>query len=567
MACLGILAAAFLGAVAFITYFHHGEHHLHGASYFIQFLVACGISTAYLTWRQEYTFSESIQTTIRTAISFLAGLYITASSTVSVPSIHSIDSQGPQVPESAVSGSSFKSDNGNKRISLSSPPIENMVQSFVPKALKKIHDTGRKAPFYDINKPITSIQTTRDEDLHKQRRKLWGSAFEKTRLPYYEASIHEIHANLLARIDRDSKDEDDGLVNVTRLINHYAFDVMGKVAYGTDFDMLGTGKSHKAIDMLNESMALIGFMLPIWLIRVAAAIPGLTRKWSKFVAYCFEQMENCRLKPDSPVIASSLLSPCKDRELTPAEKRVLHGEAQLLVVAGSDTTSAAIVCALYKLALNPQITVELREAISASLPVDETEIRAQHIKGIDILNGIINETLRLYPPIPTALWRLTPAEGVWIDEETYIPGNVVVSTPHYVLGRSEDLYERPDDFIPERWYSKREMIKYEDSFAPFTIGKEIPFFLNKPKVTTNTNHNSVAPDIGSYSCVGRPLAMLNLRMTLAKLIHTYDISLPSSMTMEEVQAAMEGSMKDNFTLMPGQLNLIFKRRNMARAGP
>ncbi|EED11737.1 benzoate 4-monooxygenase cytochrome P450, putative [Talaromyces stipitatus ATCC 10500] len=234
-------------------------------------------------------------------------------------------------------------------------------------------------------------------------------------------------------------------------------------------------------------------------------------------------MESCRLKPESQIIASSLLSPCKGRELTPAKKRVLHEDAQLLVVARSDTTS--IVYALYKLALHPQKTIkELREAISASLPEGETEIRTQHIQDLNILNGIINETLRLYPPIPTALWRLTPAEGVWIDEETYIPGNVVVSTPHYVLGRSEDLYERPDDFIPERWYSKREMIKYEDS------------------------------------CVGRPLAMLNLRMTLAKLIHTYDISLPSSMTTEEVQAAMKGNMKDNFALMPGQLNLIFKRR-------
>jgi tryprostatin B 6-hydroxylase len=54
--------------------------------------------------------------------------------------------------------------------------------------------------------------------------------------------------------------------------------------------------------------------------------------------------------------------------------------------------------------------------------------------------------------------------------------------------------------------------------------------------------------------------MMNLRMTLAQLVYTYDISLPASMTLDEARAAMEGNMKDNFTLMPGQLDLVFTRR-------
>jgi tryprostatin B 6-hydroxylase len=54
--------------------------------------------------------------------------------------------------------------------------------------------------------------------------------------------------------------------------------------------------------------------------------------------------------------------------------------------------------------------------------------------------------------------------------------------------------------------------------------------------------------------------MMNLRMTLAQLVYTYDIALPASMTMGEARSAMEGNMKDNFTLMPGQLNLVFTRR-------
>lgn len=54
--------------------------------------------------------------------------------------------------------------------------------------------------------------------------------------------------------------------------------------------------------------------------------------------------------------------------------------------------------------------------------------------------------------------------------------------------------------------------------------------------------------------------MMNLRMTLAQLVYKYDISLPESMTMDEAKILLEGNMKDNFTLMPGQLSLVFRRR-------
>lgn len=51
------------------------------------------------------------------------------------------------------------------------------------------------------------------------------------------------------------------------------------------------------------------------------------------------------------------------------------------------------------------------------------------------LNGVINEALRLFPPVPSALPRVTPLEGLTIDG-TFIPGNTTLYCPQYVLGRS-----------------------------------------------------------------------------------------------------------------------------------
>lgn len=63
---------------------------------------------------------------------------------------------------------------------------------------------------------------------------------------------------------------------------------------------------------------------------------------------------------------------------------------------------------------------------------------------------------------------------------------------------------------------------------------------------------------GRYGCIGRPLAMLNLRTTLAKLLLAFDIEFPPG--DDPTGAGFEAKSKEHFTLAPGELNLIFRKR-------
>lgn len=56
------------------------------------------------------------------------------------------------------------------------------------------------------------------------------------------------------------------------------------------------------------------------------------------------------------------------------------------------------------------------------------------IGNLDHLNGVINEVLRLHPPVSGVLPRKTPPEGIEIDG-IHIPGNMTVSCPMYPMGR------------------------------------------------------------------------------------------------------------------------------------
>lgn len=307
MAFLEILAAASFGALTFITYFHHGEHHLYGASYFTSFLLICASAVVYLVSKQGHTLHGALGTTTQIATSFIFGIYTTCL-LYRISPIHPLHKfPGPSSARISDLWLCFQATPGKQAHLILLDAHErygkivrvgsNNLSIVHPKAVEKIHNTCLKAPFYDLDNPNTSIQSTRDKSLHDQRRRPWSMAFSETRLRDYEPMIKKIHRSLLARIDQDSKsneNEKNRPVNATRIINQYAFDIMGEVAFGSHFDMLNTSKNHKAVDMLNESMGLVGFMCPIWLIRLAVAIPGLTRKWWQFEEYCFEQMQMCR---------------------------------------------------------------------------------------------------------------------------------------------------------------------------------------------------------------------------------------------------------------------------------
>jgi len=115
------------------------------------------------------------------------------------------------------------------------------------------------------------------------------------------------------------------------------------------------------------------------------------------------------------------------------DPRWLWGDTRLVIVAGSDTSSSALTHILYHLAKEPHIVAKLREELGPDYtPGSQTEVRDIH--DAKYLNGVINEALRLHPPVPSGLLRQTPPEGIMVGD-TFIPGGVTVSTPTWSMGR------------------------------------------------------------------------------------------------------------------------------------
>jgi cytochrome P450 len=92
---------------------------------------------------------------------------------------------------------------------------------------------------------------------------------------------------------------------------------------------------------------------------------------------------------------------------------------------------------------------------------------------------------------------------------------------------------QPLEFIPERWSTRSNLVLRRDAYVPFGSG--------------------------AYACIGKQLALTELRLTIADLVMRFDISLAPG---ETGKALMEES-KDWFTWGVAELRLVFGRRRQS----
>ncbi|KAL7907218.1 cytochrome P450 [Trichoderma velutinum] len=387
-----------------------------------------------------------------------------------------------------------------------------------------------KGPIYDMTKPMTSLHMFRDRSTHHELRRVWSQAFSDRALRGYEQRMREYRNVLFDRIIA----ADGQPIDMAKWFRFYSFDTMGDLAFGKPFNMLKTSRNHWAIDLLDAGILPLALQLPVWLLRFGMSIPMLSRDWWKFIGFCRDSLQSrMKCEPEVPDIMSTLLDPLKGKEPSQEETDLLIGDAQLIIGAGSHTTAASLASILYELSKHPEHVEKLRQELMPLVRDTRFNVSSDELAHLEHLNAVINETMRLHPPLPTTIRRLTPPEGAMIGN-VHVPGNMDVICSQYALGRNEAVYSKADSFVPERWYQFPDMIKDKDAFAPFSAGP--------------------------YGCIGKRLALNDIRQMVARLVWTFDIAFAPG----EDGASFERDAIDAFMITYGELRLTLKPKDISR---
>jgi cytochrome P450 len=137
----------------------------------------------------------------------------------------------------------------------------------------------------------------------------------------------------------------------------------------------------------------------------------------------------------NPDIMSHLLAAEPMSAKSSIDENWLAGDSRLIIVAGSETVSATLTHIFYHIASDASQAQKLSTELDPlKKPVGSFD--AQDLAGAKHLNSIINETLRLHPPVPARLSRTVPSQGIRIGD-IFILGDTIVNVPFWTTQRSE----------------------------------------------------------------------------------------------------------------------------------
>ena len=137
----------------------------------------------------------------------------------------------------------------------------------------------------------------------------------------------------------------------------------------------------------------------------------------------------------------------------------------------------------------------------------ERWVRDDDMKNLPYFRAIVKETMRLHPAAPTLLPHYARED---IKLHGYdIPKGTVVFVSVFSAQRDPKIYERPEDFWPERFIGRDIDLKGQDfELLPFGSGRRM--------------------------CPGYSLGLKIVQDTLANLIHGFTWKLPNNMKPEDL---------------------------------
>ncbi|OLN89794.1 Isotrichodermin C-15 hydroxylase 20, partial [Colletotrichum chlorophyti] len=370
--------------------------------------------------------------------------------------------------------------------------------------------------------PAKNLLTTSDPDEHRQLRTSLQPAFTQKAMLAQE-KIHQHHTDLLlSNIKRESL-KNGGSVNLTEHVSRTIWDVVGDLSFGyplskTQFASFASNTDAVATDnfeilkrmfcSLGPMIEVIqwGFSLPfigLALQQAICLIPRIFRLPINIVdsPKCKDDHDYfcrdiCDIKTGR-VDFYTAIRDCAEKGISMSDAEI-HSNATLLVMVGYDTTATSLSAIIHNLLRHPSYLSALRDELHANY-TSTSEMTATSLARLPLLNGCIQETLRLLPPA-NGKGTNRMSLGTEIDG-IYIPKGVNVSADMYTIQRSPLYWANPDSFCPERWFAN---------------GPGTPF--------ENDNRSAHCPFLlGPRLCIGRAVAMQSMRLVLAKLVFSFEM--------------------------------------------
>ncbi|MCJ1363219.1 hypothetical protein MMC16_002326 [Acarospora aff. strigata] len=381
-----------------------------------------------------------------------------------------------------------------------------------PQAWKDIygHRPGHKSlrkdhAFYGLPpEGVHNIVTTPSDADHSRMRRLLAHAFSEKALREQEPLIASYIDLLVSKLRQQIQGPEAGKVDITKWYNFTTFDIIGDLSFGESFHCLEDGTYHSWISTIFKSIKFATYL------QAARKFPPLTKlievflprslrdQLDKRTAWNRDRVEKRLMlgkNVDRPDFISYILRHNDEKGMSRDE---IYSTAPVLTIAGSETTATLLSGLTFHLLNNPDAYRKLVNEVRTAFK-HERDINNITVAQLPYLSAVLQEGLRMYPPVPSTIPRVTPPEGDEICGQ-WVPGNTLVGVNQYAAYYCAANFTRPTSFIPERW-----LPSHAEEFADDRKQVLEPF------------------SAGPRNCIGRNLAYMEMRIILARLIWNFDL--------------------------------------------
>ncbi|XP_066533249.1 cholesterol 24-hydroxylase-like [Hoplias malabaricus] len=344
------------------------------------------------------------------------------------------------------------------------------------------------------------LVTAMNHDVWYKQRRIMDPAFSSSYLRGLMGTFNERAEHLMERLEEIA--DEQITANMHQLVNCVTLDVICKVAFGVDLDLLKEYDSPfpNAIELCLQGMVHY-IRDPFFTLfpknkkkvqEIKDAVELLRTTGAQWINQRKRAVENGEDVPKD--ILTQILKSAEELKADNEEDyQLMLDNFVTFFIAGQETTANQLSFAVMELGRHPDILKRAKKEVEDVLGT-KREIVYDDLGKLTYLSQVLKETLRLYPP--------APGTSRWLHEETVInelkvPAGCALLFSSYVSSRMEKFFKDPLKFDPER----------------FDAHATKPYFCYYPFA------------LGPRSCLGQTFSQMEAKVVLAKLLQRFEFSL------------------------------------------
>ncbi|KAF1847536.1 benzoate 4-monooxygenase cytochrome-like protein P450 [Cucurbitaria berberidis CBS 394.84] len=351
--------------------------------------------------------------------------------------------------------------------------------------------------------PISIVST--DEATHLRNRRALTGAFTEHAIAEHAYILEDLVGLMVQKFgEAVAHGQGCAVLDTSNWLNFLTFDISGAFAFGESFHSVANGRAHPWVEISCNFgkgvglMASINFFHPLNKLMKLAMPKNVMEKMKYHKRLVHESLMQ-RLAMENKTKAldyvGSVMAYNEEKGEVKIPKEEIEANLNILIFTGSETTSTAMAAIIHQLLNSPAVLERAQKEIRSTFD-NEDQITVSSTAKLDYLSAVILEGMRMSPPAAVGPPRVVEREGEMISGQ-YVPRGTLVAVNQYPTFRSASNFTHPDSFIPERFLPKSPFSSDRlDAFEPFLLGR--------------------------HKCIGQRLAWAVLRLTLSKILFTFD---------------------------------------------